>query len=314
MSSGVSAAAPKGGLEGLIPKVGFGRCPLVLGECIQGRFGDEPHFLVTTPIDLHSSAEFTPRPETSEVLSDPPACAKARRAVERWLEEEGLPPGGLLKIRRPQRPALGFGTSTADITAALRSAAAAYSRPLGPRRISEIAIAIEPSDGSMHPGCVAYAHRCGKLIESFGAMPGLRAFVLLSGEGVDTVTFDKARRDFIYSERDQSILRRAWGLVREAHRTGRIGPMAEAGVMSAKINQQLLFKPALEEALDLFTHVEASGLFIAHTGSLIAFVFDPHRSGFENRWEETTRFLSERLPGEWIVVDSSADADEKATP
>jgi len=35
---------------------GVGRCPLVLGECVQGRLEDGLHFLITSPIELFSSA------------------------------------------------------------------------------------------------------------------------------------------------------------------------------------------------------------------------------------------------------------------
>jgi len=314
MSSGAKIASARREPAEVMPRVGHGRCPLVLGECIQGRFGAGPHFLVTTPIDLHSTAEFEPRPEAAGVVVEPEQCSKSRVAVERFLEKHGLPGGGRLEIIRPLRPALGFGTSTADITSVLRAAAAAYSIPLEPEEISAIAVGIEPTDGSMHPGCVAYAHRQGRLLEDFGPMPRLRALVLLEGDGVETSTFDLERRDFLYSERDQETLSIGWEMVREAHRLGNVRPMAEAGVLSAKINQQLLVKPVLDEALDVFACVEASGLFIAHTGTLIAFVFDPDLPGFEKRWDGARRFLYERLPGEWIDVSSEGGGSRVGEP
>ncbi|MEM7350415.1 MAG: hypothetical protein AAF657_06385, partial [Acidobacteriota bacterium] len=209
------------------------QCPLVLGECVQGRLAGGPHFLITVPIDRNSRSTFTPEPESDRVEPRPADCSKGRRAVELYLEEEGLPKGGLLEVEQPLPTGLGFGTSTADIVASLRAAAAAWSRTISPERISRIATTLEPTDGSMYSGCVAYAHRRGKLLERFGPIPPFKALALVNGHAVETVNFDLTRRHFRYSQSDQQRLREAWEMVRAAIRRGRIGPMARAGTISA---------------------------------------------------------------------------------
>ncbi|MEM7350856.1 MAG: hypothetical protein AAF657_08630, partial [Acidobacteriota bacterium] len=124
--------------------------------------------------------------------------------------------------------------------------------------------------------------------------------------------FDLTRRHFRYSQSDQQRLREAWEMVRAAIRRGRIGPMARAGTISARINQQLLPKPFLGEALAALAPLEAEGLFIAHSGSTIAFVFDCLRPGFELRWERATSFLVDLAPEmSWVEV-GQPPSDERA--
>src|SRR5262245_50992848 len=132
------------------PAAGWGCCPLVLGECVQGRFRGGLHFLITAPLNLFSWARFEPRPDIAYISFDPAECTKSRTAVELFLDGEMLPPGGILSIETPLEPAHGFGTSTADICASIRAAAAAWGRTVAPEALSRIAASIEPTDGSMY--------------------------------------------------------------------------------------------------------------------------------------------------------------------
>src|SRR4029077_359383 len=165
-----------------VETVGMGQCPLVLGECIQGQTSERRHFLITSPIGLFSWAEFIRSCDDDDSLTVEPAfCWKARTAVAEYLAQQGLPQAGTLRIATPIGSGQGFGTSTADITASLRAAAAAWNREISSETIARIAIGIEPSDGSMYPGCVAFAHREGVLIEDLGSLPSFESLVICTG-------------------------------------------------------------------------------------------------------------------------------------
>src|SRR6185369_6204658 len=229
--------------------VGMDSCPLTLGECVQGRLPDGRFFLITSPIGLCSHAEFAIDLACVDVAVVPPGLTKAQTAVRRYLAEEGLPAGGVLRVDCPLACGQGFGTSTGDITASLRAAAAAWGRHITPERIAGFAIEIEPTDGSMYPGCVAFAHREGFVIESLGRLPRFEAVIALPGGVVDTMAFDEYRRDHRYGARDQEDLLRAWAMVRYANRTDDVGLMAAAATISTRINEQLLPKLLFREML-----------------------------------------------------------------
>jgi len=273
----------------------------VLGECVQGQVDDGPHFLITAPITLESRAEFIADLSRDCISVEPAHCVKSLQAVSRYLTGQSLPLCGSLRVATGARTSLGFGTSTADIAASLRAAAAAWHRSVSPEAISEIASAIEPTDGSMYAGSVAYAHREGRLLEALGPLPQFRAIVMLCGDGVDTVAFDEYRVHFRYSAEAGQKLRQAWWMVRESIRTMDVRLLGQAGMISAEINQKLLPKPLFEEIRDAVEPLGAAGLLVAHSGSLLGILLDPEK-GFRQCRERVLRFMQDLKVTAWCEV------------
>jgi L-threonine kinase len=287
-----------------IETVGMGHCPLVLGECVQGQTSDHRHFLITSPIGLFSWVEFIRHPDYDSLSVEPAACWKARTAVANYLAEQGLPQTGVLRISTPIGSGQGFGTSTADITAALRAAAAAWNREISPETIARHAIGIEPSDGSMYPGCVAFAHREGALIEHLGTLPSFESLVICTGGMVDTLEFDGRRKNFRYSNRDESQLMTAWSMVREANRTSDSLLLARATTISAQINEQLLPKPYFKELARFVDLGGADGVMVAHSGTALALVFDPGRANYEDSFSEGKEFVASLRAPSWFHISN----------
>jgi uncharacterized protein involved in propanediol utilization len=287
-----------------VPRRGIGLCPLVLGECVQGRFGAGPHFLITAPITLYSQAEFVADLSLGHVAVEPSHCVKSLLAVSRYLESQDLPVSGSLRVLTGAQHSLGFGTSTADITASLRAAAAAWNRTVSPEAVSRIAAAMEPTDGSMYPGSVAYAHREGRVLEILGPLPHFRALVAVCGDRVDTVAFDARRAHFRYSADAERKLRTAWRMVRESIRSADIGLMAEAGMISAEINEVLLPKPMFNEIRQSVQPLGAEGLLVAHSGSLVGWILDPDKPDYEKRRDRVGRFMDALGMSCWAEVSS----------
>jgi L-threonine kinase len=290
-----------------VETVGMGQCPLVLGECIQGQTSERRHFLITSPIGLFSWAEFIRSCDDDDSLTVEPAfCWKARTAVAEYLAQQGLPQAGTLRIATPIGSGQGFGTSTADITASLRAAAAAWNREISSETIARIAIGIEPSDGSMYPGCVAFAHREGVLIEDLGSLPSFESLVICTGGVVDTIEFDGRRKNFRYSNRDESQLITAWSMIREANRTRDSLLLARATTISARINEQLLPKPYFRELSQFVELGCADGMMVAHSGTALALVFDPGRPDYEECFANAKSFVEGLRPPSWFHISNRA--------
>jgi L-threonine kinase len=291
-------------LDQAFENIGMGYCPLVLGECVQGQTAQRRHFLITAPIGLFSWAEFVRREDGHGLRVEPAACWKARTAVATYLAEQGLPESGLLRVMTPVGSGQGFGTSTADITASLRAAAMVWNREISSETIARIAIGIEPSDGSMYTGCVAFGHREGLLIEKLGSLPNFEALVICTGGVVDTMEFDGRRKDFRYSRRDEAQLITAWSMIREANRTGDSPLMARATTISARINEQLLPKPYFKELAQFIQLGGANGMMVAHSGTALALLFDPAQSDCPEAIAEARTFIESLRPASWFQISN----------
>ena len=67
--------------------------------------------------------------------------------------------------------------------------------------------------------------------------------------------------------------------------------MAQAGMMSAEINQELLPKPMFEEIRGAVDSLGAEGMLAAHSGSLLGVVLDPDKADCLERRDRVARFL-----------------------
>jgi L-threonine kinase len=284
--------------------VGIGQCPLVLGECVQGQVDNGRHFLITSPIGLFSWAEYYRTEHALRV--QPTECWKALTAVRTYLQQAGLAQQGLLRIRHPLDPGQGFGTSTADVTAALRAVSAAYGVSILPQAIARIAIEIEPTDGSMFTDCVAFAHREGVLLEHLGVLPRFNALVICTGGVVDTVEFDQRRKDFRYSTQDQEGLKRAWDMVREAIRTSDATLLARAATISSVMNQRFLPKPGFTDVKRLVESGAAEGIMVAHSGTALALIFNPKHPGYESRIAAAREYVEDIGVPQWFETSNRA--------
>ena len=108
--------------------------------------------MVTCPIDRFAKAtvEISPGEGTVHGPSD---CPKSIRAVELALESLGRSDVHVaLAVESPIPREKGMAGSTADVLAAMAATAAALGAHLSVRQQAALALAVEPSDGTMVPG------------------------------------------------------------------------------------------------------------------------------------------------------------------
>jgi L-threonine kinase len=158
----------------------------------------------------------------------------------------------------------------------------------------------------MYPGCVAFAHREGLLIERLGSLPNFESLVICTGGVVDTMEFDGRRKHFRYSARDENELMAAWAMVRHANHVGDTALLGQATTISARINEQLLPKPYFREVMEFTELGGADGVIVAHSGTALALILDPVRSDHSARMAEAMEFLASLRPPSWFHVSSRA--------
>lgn len=284
---------------------GFGQAVAHHGEILQGVFevskGRLCRALVTLPAEpFWSQATFAPD-ATGRVVAEEAWRVKAVRAVELALARAGAPEcGGRLRIRSNIPPGWGLGSSTSDVTAAVRAAWESLGLHLSASLVAELAVKAETaSDSTMFDQrALLFAQRRGLLLEDLGEpLPNLEVLGFNTDPGgVDTLSFPAARYDW----REIEAFRPLLGLLRQAVRRQQPELCGHVATASARINQRHLPKPHFERLERLVTQVGALGLQVAHSGTVVGLLFRPDDDAKEERIDAARAALAELgLRGAW---------------
>ncbi len=286
-----------------------GRCLAVShhGEILQGVFekprGRLHRGLVSLKCGLFWS-EATFWPDATDVLVvDPPSKVKARRAAELTLARFAVDGcGGRLKIQSNIPQCWGLGSSTADVTAAMRALSHTLGFRLSPEVAAHLAVRAEVASNSTMLGdhAVLFAHREGLVLEDFGqALPPLEVLGFNTDPteaGIDTLDFPPAR----YTWWEVEAFRPLLGLLRRAVATQDAPLVGYVASASARLNQRYLPKPYFDDLEKLVERVGALGLQVAHSGTIVGLLFDPGDPDLEARIAEAEAALATwRLGPTW---------------
>jgi uncharacterized protein involved in propanediol utilization len=270
------------------------------GEIFQGVLevseGRLKRGLVSLPCGIFRS-EATFFPDKSGIVRVEPVWKiKTRKAVELALSYCGKRHwGGVLKICSTIPVGWGLGSSTSDVTAAIRAVADAFGVRIEARIIASLAVQAESaSDSTMfNENLVLFAQREGVIIEDLkGSLPALEVLGFntdLSARGIDTLSFLPVR----YSWWEVEAFRPLVGLLRRAIDTQNPHLIGHVATASAHINQRHMPKPHYDFLKQVVHEVGALGLQVAHSGTVVGFLFDPADSQNESRIQGARRMISE---------------------
>ncbi|WP_425645404.1 kinase [Agrobacterium leguminum] len=211
-----------------------------------------------------------------DIRTRPVGRSKAAKAAMLTFQELGHRYArGNLTIETTIPVGYGYGSSTADVVAAIRAAAAAAGAELRRSMICRLAVAAETASDAIVFGeqAVLFAHREGTVLEYFpGEYPPIHVvgFVSRDDTPIDTLTFAPAR----YDSREIESFRVLRGLARHAIRKQDARLLGHVATVSAQINQRHLPKRHFEELSRISDEVGASGIQVAHSGSLMGVLID----------------------------------------
>jgi uncharacterized protein involved in propanediol utilization len=249
-----------------------------VGEILQGavRLQDcvEP-FLITLPApSLRSQAFVTP---SREWTIAPVTKVKALRAVQTAAVAWQYRFAASIEIRSPIPVSRGYGSSTADCTAAIRALAAMLRIDPSDEEVARLAAQAEGASDSTMFGMrpVAFLPVRGRCLTRFdGGWPELKIEIVeLGGPPVETV--ESPRPDYTDAELDEfeDLLQRAATAfeVRDADALGRIASR------SAGIHQRHRPHPRWLELQQRAEDSGALGVAIAHSGTAAAILLKGDR-------------------------------------
>jgi L-threonine kinase len=257
----------------------IGRACGSFGELLQGALPDPPggeglDFLVTCPIDRWAVARFSPRPG-HPLRVDPPGKRKALFLAQAMIRSCGLRLGGTLTLTSDIPVGKGLASSSADLVATVRAVGSALGIDTSAAAAERWLRLIEPTDGVMHDGCVAFAHKQVRLLRRLGALPPLTIVAVDEGGQVDTEAFNQ--RPKRYPAASQQEYAELLEHLSRALATGDVATVGAIATRSAVLNQRLQPKRALEPLIRIAADTGALGVVCAHSGTMAGLLF-PARS------------------------------------
>ncbi|MFD7506361.1 kinase [Streptomyces sp. NPDC059850] len=259
--------SPHGGMTGI--STAFG----TFGELLQGVLpGPEGDFLVTLPIARWTVATFRVDSGSTTVRVVPEHKRKAARLLSMIIEEAPVPMGGVLTLDSALPEGKGLASSSADLVATARAAGNALGMPMPPRRIESYLRRIEPTDGVLYDGIVAYHHRQVRLRRMLGSLSPMTVVGIDEGGTVDTVAFNRIPKPFSAAER--RAYERLLAHLTTAVRRDDLREVGAVATRSALMNQALRPKRTLEEMIAACTDIGGLGVVAAHSGTSLGILID----------------------------------------
>ena len=244
------------------------KAPGSCGELAQGTI-DGKNFLITCPIDVYSKVTvrtdvYTPVHLGSKVLT-------AIDETIRYLQIKDSP--FHVSVQSDLPLGKGMASSSADISATCQGIALSMGMLLSPDEIADIALLIEPTDGIFYPGIVLFDHVHGCLRKYLGAAIPMYIAIFDVGGEIDTLHFNKRHDLKKLNRANERQVHEAVNLISKGLVTKDISLIGQGATISALANQNILFKPHLDEIIAIGHSWGAVGVNIAHSGTVVGVLF-----------------------------------------
>ena len=245
------------------------------GELVQGML-NERDFLINSPIDLYAKSSVILNDSGIVEVEPRSGFSKVEKAVGLTLAICNFSEcGAQVRMDSSIPRGKGLASSTAELVAAIKATADACGVTLPEEAITAILLAVDRSTDAVHiDGVTMCNHLEGQVFARFGEPPPLGFLIVDTGGAVETNTFDREKARYV-ARRHQQELSYAVTLVQKGFRLGLPSLIAKGATISAQVNQEVLWKPQLDELLHGTRQVGALGVNCAHTGTVLGVMFDP---------------------------------------
>ncbi|GGE33441.1 GHMP family kinase ATP-binding protein [Streptococcus himalayensis] len=231
-------------------------CPGSCGELFQCVVGGR-ECLLSYGIDQKSYLSLVETGKSPEMLGQ-----KMSYAMQRFSGTKNL----LFDAHTDLPIGKGCSSSTADILVGIKLLSLVEGRAVSAEELTKFCTTIEPSDS------VAFAHwtvlnpLTGEVVYQTNWQPHLWVYILEPADTVDTLTLPRMTETKAYpAEKSEEIFRRFI----EACEEENIVKLGQVATLSARLNQQRLPKPYLEDIITIAEKQGAIGVNVAHSGTVL---------------------------------------------
>lgn len=261
-----------------------GICNGTLGELLQGPVeedGDLQIGLISLPVHRYSWVHFLPagadddgddRDAFEDACRDLHGKSRCLQAMALYLQRAGrrLPPG---RWRHDSElpEGKGMASSTADVVATLRCLDSIFGLRTPTSAICDILRGIERSDSVFLDRYALYLSGRQSMVRTFDFMPRYHTCYIDEGGAVDTERSGPRLLSY-YRDRADAYAANLRGAIAAFDRRDAAG-IARCATASALLAQGVLPKRAFDAMLAQRTRFGADGIVVAHTGSLIGYLF-----------------------------------------
>ncbi|MBH1937697.1 hypothetical protein I5Q34_26075 [Streptomyces sp. AV19] len=254
-------------------RIASGVCHGTLGELYQGplRPGADPDIaLVSFPVDRHAWVYYTHG--TAAPKSASPLGEKAATAARLFLDHFGLTlPPGRWSTHSDLDVGVGMASSTADIVATLRCLFRVFSLPYDFDVVIGILSAIERADSVFLDEFALYLSGRHRVLRRLGTGVGFHTAFIAEPGTVDTAAVTPLL--LRHYRRYATEYERCLADLLKGFASGDPAAVARAATFSGVLSQEALPKRTFEAVLAHREEFGADGLFVAHTGSLVGYLF-----------------------------------------
>jgi uncharacterized protein involved in propanediol utilization len=245
-----------------------GVCNGTLGELFQGPVSAGIG-LVSFPVDRYAWAHFTAGDGPADPL---PALPKAATAARHFLRHYGLDlPPGRWSRHTELDTGVGMASSTADIVATLRCLFHVFDMPYDPTVVQGILSRIERADSVFLDELALYLSDRHEIVQRLGTSVGFHTCFTVEPGTIDTTAVTPLLLE--HYRRNGSAYRACLDDLLTAFRAGDPAGVAAAASTSAALSQEVLPKITFDALVANQARFGASGVFVAHTGRLIGYLF-----------------------------------------
>jgi len=250
------------------------KTPASCGELLQGVIQDSL-VLISCPVNIYNTV--TVRLNDSGVIKCIPDLKKSRQAVINTLKFFGYHDiGAEITVSNPMPKSKGLGSSTSDVTSSIAATAKAIGEYITPDQIAALAVNIEPSDATMFHEMVLFAHRSGNIINTLGELPSIDILAVDFGGIIDTVEYNTVDR-FAQWKKFEKETENALNHIKLGITNKNVSLIGKGATINTITSNKIDPNPNLEAMLTLGESLDARGVSMAHSGTIISLLFDPQQ-------------------------------------
>lgn len=250
----------------------YGICPASCGEFVQGILDNE-EYLSSYAIDMFSIASLEEKKEDINLGSK-----KSRKAIEKVFEKFNIPIEESKNISLDLKSNIpigkGMASSTADIGATIKATLSILNKKLNDEEISLIASEIEPTDSIILYKNSIFNPINGSVKKYLSSFDNGRVIILEPKEILETKIIRSNPNYLNIKLENKSIIKKSFNLLEKGLKNNDLKLIGEACTLSSLANENIHKKPYLNEIIEISQNMNAYGVNIAHSGTVIGILID----------------------------------------